>query len=243
MAVLLLSIKSLKNRWLTVLFTIVSISLSIALFLSVERIRHEAQAGFTNTISGTDLIVGARTGPVQLLLASVFRLSDASNNISWHSYNSTAAMSQVKWAIPISLGDTHKGYRVLGTNENYYKHLQFGSKQHLSIEKGHWFADEHGAVIGAEVAISLGYSVGSEIVVSHGTGDISFINHDQHPFTVAGILERTGTPVDRTVHVSLAGINEIHAEITMGENHQHDPLAAHIGHSDHAKLGKGESPS
>ncbi len=243
MAVLLLAVKSLKNRWFTTFLTIVSISLSIALFLSVERIRHEAQAGFTNTISGTDLIVGARTGQVQLLLASVFRLSDTSNNISWESYKSIAGTSQVKWAIPISLGDTHKGYRVLGTNENYYKHLQFGSKQHLSLEEGKWFADEHGAVIGAEIAKALGYSVGSEIVVSHGSGDISFINHEQHPFLVSGILKRTGTPVDQTVHISLTGIDEIHAEVTMAEGHQHDPLAGHLEYDGHSELGGAESPS
>ncbi len=152
-------------------------------------------------------------------------------------------MPQVKWAIPISLGDTHKGYQVLGTNENYYKHLQFGSKQHLSLERGHWFQDEHGAVIGAEVAKALGYSVGSSIVVSHGSGDISFIHHDQHPFVVSGILARTGTPVDRTVHVSLAGIDGIHAEINMRESHLHDPLADHLSHDDHTELGEGESPS
>lgn len=233
---LILAIKSLRNRWFTTSLTIISISLSIALFLSVERIRHEAQKGFTNTISGTDLIVGARTGPVQLLLSSVFRLSDASNNINWQSYQSIAEMPQVQWAIPISLGDAHKGYRVLGTNKDYYNHLQFGSRQHLSLEKGQWFQDEHGAVIGAEVAKSLDYTVGSNLIVSHGSGDISFMDHEQHPFMIVGILKRTGTPVDQTVHVSLAGIDAIHSEIMVAESHNHDPLAAHLGDIGNADL-------
>ncbi len=243
MPVFTLAIKSLRNRRLTIALTILSIGLSVALFLGVERIRHEAQHGFTNTISGTDLIIGARTSPVQLLLASVFRLSDMSNNISHHSYEAIAALPQVKWAIPISLGDTHKGYRVLGTTYNYYTHLQFGNRQHLRLGKGEWLEDTSGAVLGAEVADKLGYRVGSSIVVSHGSGEISFVDHDSHPFTVTGVLERTGTPVDRTVHVSLGGIDAIHAEINMGESHRHDPLAEHLGHADQTELKEDKSSS
>lgn len=243
MPVFTLAIKSLRNRRLTIALTILSIGLSVALFLGVERIRHEAQNGFTNTISGTDLIIGARTSPVQLLLASVFRLSDMSNNISHHSYEAIAALPQVKWAIPISLGDTHRGYRVLGTNNNYYTHLQFGNRLHLRLGKGEWLEDTSGAVLGAEVADKLGYRVGSSIVVSHGSGEISFVDHDSHPFTVTGILERTGTPVDRTVHVSLGSIDAIHAEINMGESHRHDPLAEHLGLTEHTNLKEGEASS
>ncbi len=243
MAIILLALKSLRNRRLTIGLTILSIALSVALFLGVERLRHEAQNSFTNTISGTDLIVGARTSPVQLLLASVFRLSDMSNNISHHSFEAIAALPEVKWAIPISLGDTHKGYRVLGTTNNYYTHLQFGNRQHLSLGKGEWLQDIKGAVLGAEVADKLGYVVGSSIVVSHGSGEISFVDHDNHPFTVTGILERTGTPIDRTVHVSLGGIDAIHAEINMGASHRHDPLAEHLGLTEHTNLKEGEASS
>jgi len=225
MPIIILAIKSLRNRWFTISLTIISISLSVALFLGVERIRHEAQAGFTNTVSGTDLIVGSRTSPVQLLLASVFRLSDLPNNISWESYLAISTLPSVKWSIPVSLGDAHKGYRVLGTNEDYLNHLQFGNKQHLSLKNGKWFDAENGAVIGSEVADVLGYSVGSSIVVSHGSGDVSFLQHDQHPFNVTGIFQRTGTPVDRTVHVNLTGIDAIHADSKMAESHNHDPLA------------------
>ena len=82
----ILALKSLGNRKLTTGLTIASIALSVTLLLGVERIRTEAQTSFTNTISGTDLIVGARTSPVQLLLSSVFGLSDATNNIRWESY-------------------------------------------------------------------------------------------------------------------------------------------------------------
>jgi putative ABC transport system permease protein len=232
MPILSLAFKSLRNRKFTVGLTIVSIALSVALLLGVERIRQEAQTSFTNTISGTDLIVGARTSPVQLLLASVFGLSDATNNVRWKSYKAFAGHSGVAWTIPIALGDTHDGFRVTGTSEAFFDHFRYGRRQALQMQSGKWFASEHGAVLGAEVAGELGYRVASDIVVAHGGGDISFIEHDSHPFRVAGILARTGTSVDRSVFVSLEGIEAIHAGMDLTDEHGHDPLAAHeeMGH-------------
>ena len=118
---LTLAVKSLKNRKFTTVLTVASIALSVTLLLGVERIRKEAKASFTKTISGTDLIVGARTGPVQLLLYSVFRIGSATNNISWQSYQEIAQNPNVNWTIPISLGDSHHGYRVMGTNADYFE--------------------------------------------------------------------------------------------------------------------------
>ena len=66
-------------------------------------------------------------------------------------------------------------------------------------------------MIGAEVAERLGYEIGRQIVVSHGLADTSFLTHDEDPFTITGILARTGTPVDRTVHISLSGMDLIHS--------------------------------
>ena len=227
MAILSLAFKSLRNRKVTVGLTIVSIALSVMLLLGVERIRREAQTSFTNTISGTDLLVGARTSPVQLLLSSVFGLSNAANNIGWESYQTISDHPGIAWSIPVSLGDTHAGYRVLGTTGAYYDHFRYGRRQALQMKAGGWFASADGAVLGAEVAEKLGYRVGSSIVVAHGSGDVSFIKHDAHPFHVAGILARTGTPVDRTVFVSLKGIDAIHAGMDPAGDHGHDPLTAH----------------
>ncbi len=243
-----LSLKSLRNRRVTVGLTIASIALSVALLLGVERIRREAQTSFTNTISGTDLIVGARTSPVQLLLASVFRLSDASNNMEWKSYQAIAAHPAVAWSIPISLGDSHRGYRVVGTTRQYVDHFQYGRKQSLHMNDGEWFAGADGCVLGAEAAAALGYAVGDAVVVAHGAGEVSFIQHDEHPFTVTGILAPTGTPVDRSVHVSLAGIDSIHEGMTGDPTEEDlDPLAAalaaarqaeaHAGHDHGASHG------
>jgi putative ABC transport system permease protein len=211
-AILALAWKSLRNRRFTAALTVVSIALSVALLVGVERIRHQAKASFTNTISGTDLIVGARGGPIQLLLYAVFRIGNPTNNIAWESWQAIAAHPKVAWAIPLSLGDSHRGYRVLGTTLDYFAHYRFARDRGLELARGQPFADLYDAVLGAEVAEALGYEIGQAIVIAHGAGDVSFARHADKPFRVAGILARTGTPVDRTVHVSLEAIEAIHAD-------------------------------
>ena len=207
-----LALKSFRNRRLTTILTIVSIALSVTLLLGVERIRTEARAGFTSTISGTDLIVGARSGPVQLLLYSVFRIGNATNNISWESYQEIARNPNIQWTIPLSLGDSHQGYRVLGTNADYFEHFRYSGKRRLEIAAGRIFEEVYDAVLGAEVADKLGYGLDDEIVLAHGAGKISFIKHADKPFKAVGILKRTGTPVDQTIHVRLEGIEAIHSD-------------------------------
>jgi putative ABC transport system permease protein len=209
---LTLAVKSLKNRKFTTILTIASIALSVTLLLGVERIRKEAKASFTKTISGTDLIVGARTGPVQLLLYSVFRIGNATNNISWESYQEISRNPNVKWTIPISLGDSHHGYRVMGTNADYFEYFRFAGGRRLEMAEGRIFKGVFDAVLGADVAKALGYQLEDAIIIAHGAGKVSFIKHDDKPFTVVGILKKTGTPVDQTVHVRLEGIEAIHID-------------------------------
>ncbi len=201
---------SLLNRRGAALLTIVSIALSVAMLLGVEKLRRDARAGFADTLSGTDLIVGARSGAVQLLLYSVFRIGDATNNISWESYQKLAESPGVKWTIPLSLGDSHAGYRVLGTTTDYFRHYQYGRRQNLVFAQGRPFAAPFDVVLGAEVARKLNYGLGQSVVLAHGSGELNLNEHDDKPFTVTGILAPTGTPVDRTLHVSLAGIEMIH---------------------------------
>lgn len=207
-----LSVKSLKHRMGSVLLTVCSLALGVALLLGVERVRTEARDGFTNTISGTDLIVGARSGSVSLLLSSVFHIGYVSDNVSWETYKKIERNPIVAWTIPLSLGDTHKGYVVLGTENSYFEHYKYGAKQSLELAQGERLEGIYDAVLGAEVAKKLGYGLGQEIILSHGSGEISFVEHTEDPFTVVGILKPTGTPVDQTVHVSLAGIEAIHMD-------------------------------
>lgn len=205
-------LKSALHRRTSLLLTILSIAISVALLLGVDKIRKETKNSFINTISQTDLIVGARSGATNLLLYSVFRIGNATNNVSWETYEDINTFAEVAWSIPISLGDSHHGYRVMGTNTDYFEYYQYGQGHSLSLGQGKAFDDLYDAVIGADVAQALNYRLGDEIIIAHGLVSTEFSDHDDKPFVVAGILEKTGTPVDRTVHVSLEGIEAIHVD-------------------------------
>ncbi|MEL6861618.1 MAG: ABC transporter permease, partial [Pseudomonadota bacterium] len=144
--------RSLLNRKASAFLTVLAIALSVALFLGVEKARNAAKAGFDNTISGTELIVGAPSGQINLLLYSVFRLGNATAEVSWGAYEEIDARPDVAWTVPISLGDSHRGYRVLGTNQGYFEHYRYGQRQQLELAEGAIFDDLFDAVIGAELA-------------------------------------------------------------------------------------------
>lgn len=208
---LLLAVRSAWNRRLTLGLTVAAIALSVTMLLGVERIRHEAREGFAQSVSGTDLVVGARTSPVQLMLYAVFRIGEATSNLSWKSAQAIAAHPSVAWTIPLSLGDSHRGYAVLGTVSGYFDHFRYGASKPLALAQGRRFEQLFDAVLGAEVAERLGYRLGERIVLNHGSSAMG-AGHADKPFTVVGILARTGTPVDRTVHVSLEAIEAIHLD-------------------------------
>ncbi|MBR9825371.1 MAG: ABC transporter permease [Alphaproteobacteria bacterium] len=206
----ILAWKSLLNRGMSAVLTILAVTLSVTLFLSVERIQNGVRESFNSTISETDLIVGARGGSINLLLYSVFRLGDPTANISWESYELVSTAPGVAWSVPISLGDSHRGYRVVGTTTEYFEHYRYGRDVALEFREGLPFDGIYQTVLGYEVARELGYELGQRIVLSHGIGAVSFAEHTDHEFEIVGILAPTGTPVDRSVHTSLESIEVIH---------------------------------
>ena len=207
-----LAVRSLWNRRGTAALTIFAIAVSVALLLGVQKLRTSAKESFATTISGTDLIVGARSGPINLLLYSVFRIGDPTANVTWETYRRIAQHRDVAWTIPLSLGDSHRGFRVVGTNQDYFAHYRYAQRIPLRFEQGTAFAASHEAVLGHAVARELEYSPGDSIVLSHGIGAGSFVHHDEHPFRVVGILAPTGTPVDRAIHVDLRSIDAMHGD-------------------------------
>jgi putative ABC transport system permease protein len=168
MIFLSLAWKSIKNRRLTTFLTVFSIALSTALLLSVERAQRAAEEGFTQTISQTDLIVGSRSGPINLILYTVFNMGSATNNISMETYQELKKNPSVEWTIPYSLGDGHRGFRVVGTDENFYQHYRFRGDQSVQILAGASASGLWDAVIGSDVAKELEYKLGQKIVIAHG---------------------------------------------------------------------------
>ena len=208
-----LASKSLINRKGSVLLTIMAMSVSIFVLLGVEHIRSQSKQSFNSTVSGVDLIVGARTGSLNLLLYSVFRLGSPTNNIDWETYQNISDDPKVAWSIPISLGDSHKGFRVMGTTTDYFKYFSYGKKRQLTFSQGKSFENIFDVVLGSQVAKKLGYQLGDKIVLAHGLGQTSFSLHSNSPFEVTGILSATGTPIDQTVHVSLQGLEAVHTDL------------------------------
>lgn len=210
MFVLSLVRKSLANRLLATSLTLASIALSVALLLGIENVRAGMRESFSNTISRTDLIVGARGGSLQLLLYSVFGIGSPSNNVSWETYEHFRDHPAVAWTIPISLGDSHRGFRVVGTDSSFYEQFRYGGGRAIELAEGTMPKTDHDVVLGNQVARELGYTIGSDVVITHGLHGTGIMDHDEQPFRVVGIVDRTFTPVDRSLYVTLQGIDAMH---------------------------------
>ena len=210
--ILSLAARSLRNRLLTTVLTLVSIALSIALLVGVENVRVGIRESFSNTIRGTDLIIGPRSSGTHLLLSSVFGMgSPLSNNMSHETYEHWKNHPAVAWTIPYSLGDSHRGFRVIGTTDDFYDHYRYRRDGRVELGEGKRPVTDHEVVIGSEVAERLGYTLGSKIAVTHGLrGAGGIMDHDENPFSVVGVLKRTFTPIDRSLYVTLAGIHAMH---------------------------------
>lgn len=209
-----LALKSLINRKVTISLTIISLTLSISLYLSIDTLRLGAKKSFFGNVQSGDLILGARSGEIQLVLYSLFQKGSPTNNISWDSYQSFSKHQEVLWTIPISLGDSHKQFRVLGTNNNYFKYFSFRNKQKLEFESGEKLKNIFDVVIGNDVQRTLNYKLDDNIIIAHGISSKSF--HDEFPFKVKGILKKTGTSADRLVIVSLEALEIIHKDWQTG---------------------------
>ena len=228
--------QSLLNRWLSCLLIILTLAFSISLFFTVSRVQETVKSSFQNTVSGVDSLVAARGGNLQILLNSVFLIGEPSGTIKWQTYKDITNNNKIKWAVPISLGDSHKGYRVIGTSNDYFKEIKYSSGKNIEFQTGNSFSDVFDVVLGSVVANKLNYSIGSSIVVTHGLSDAGETHtfqsekheeheehddhgddddhaghdHDDMGFKVSGILKPTGTPIDNGVYISLAGIEAMH---------------------------------
>lgn len=258
--------RSLLQRRLAGALIIAAMSLSLMALLITRAASSELRSSFSSSVSGTDLIVASRSDPLQVLLYSVFRLGNPTQAVSAPRWAEVAALPAVKWSFPVALGDSLHGYAVIGTNDDYFRYFRFGHKHALAARDGQplLFATPTSAVIGATVAREMGYKTGDQIVLSHGTHQHSFHQHKELPLVVSAILQPTGTPVDRSVHVHLATLEALHNEQWLhhfmhphddhdeaadeADGHEHEDAhaqentgsqentAAHNDHADHAPI-------
>ena len=202
--------RSLQSRLLTTSLTVASIALSVTLLVGIEHVRAGVRESFAGTIKGTDLIVGARGGSLQVLLSSVFGIGSPSGGVKMSTFERWQKHRAVKWAVPYTLGDSHRGFRVVGTTAEFYERYRYRADGRVTFASGHPGATDRDVVVGSEVAEKLRYAIGSPVLVTHGMRDIGTSTHASHPFTVVGVLKRTFTPIDRSVFITLAGVEAMH---------------------------------
>jgi putative ABC transport system permease protein len=219
MSLIKLTIKSMFSRRLSSCLLIGSIALSSMLLIGVQKIKISAKQSFSQSISGTDLIVGARSGDIQLLMYTVFRQGTPVANMSWDSFKIIQNDPTIAWAVPISLGDSHRGFPVLGTTPSYFDYYRYRNYQSLEFEQGTRFSETFDVVLGADIAKQLNYELGDTLYFSHGLAQTKLPLHKQSPFRVVGILKPTGTPVDKTAHISVEGMTALHLDLS-DKNHQ-----------------------
>jgi len=210
-----LALASMRARLFPIILVILALTSSMALLLAVDRIKVATQNGFNQSLSGVDLVLGPRSSGIELMLYTVFHLGKPTNNITTETFNDIAQDPRIKWAVPIALGDSHRGYRVISTTDEYFERIKFAGDQPLQFREGSAFKELNDVVIGSAVADALGYTIGTSMFVTHGSGSLGEL-HDDFAFQVSGVLAPTGTPTDQAIFVSLEGYELVHLGWTNG---------------------------
>ncbi len=230
----------LWNRWLTTGLTILSVAMAVGLISAILTIRNETQARFEEEQQAYDIVVGEGS-PLQLVLNAVYFLDNPTGAISYEDYERIKAQEDVTYAFPVGLGDTYKGFRIVGTVREMFDYpweAVDGRKRYpFKIAEGEFFNGSMQAVLGYHVAKTTGLKVGDTFVGTHGRvdlGDAAEFNHAETPYTVVGILQASGTSNDRALFVDLQSVWELHAD------HDAEPVPTdeHAGHDHEAEHGK-----
>ena len=215
MSVWKISLKNLKSKPLYTFLSVFALSLSILLLLGVQQIKASFQYQMENNLAGIDLVIGAKGSPLQLVLASVLHLDNPTGNISYHEAKKIGKNPLVEKAVPISYGDNYKGFRIVGTT-NDFRHLY-----DAELENGHDIEKTMEVVIGHTVAQISNLSIGDTFLSSHGLVEAGIETHDEK-FVVVGILKPTQKVIDRLIISNLESIWDVHEHEEHKSNVHHE---------------------
>ena len=211
--------RSIQQRAVSSSLTALSMALGVALVVTVLVIMGVVSNSFTQNAEGFDLIVGAKGGKMQLVLNTVFHLSQPIENVPWSYYQQFREgkyAPMVQTAIPVCMGDNYEGFRVVGTTPEMFDDFEYRQGKFYKFADGRNFEQDafFEGVIGSLVARRTGLKVGDHFEPTHGISGEDGHKHDS--FEVVGILEPTGTPNDRAVFVNMEGffLLEGHAKPT-----------------------------
>ena len=218
-----LSIKNIFNRPLSSVLSVILLSLGVSMISLLILINTVLKEQMDNNLKGIDMVVGAKGSPLQLILSSVYHVDSPTGNIPLNEAKAIEKNKMVGNSVPLLYGDNFKGYRIVGTNSNFFE------LYNLKIKAGDYFNNYFEAVIGAKVAEKLNLNLGDEFVSSHGlreTGE----THDDNSFSVTGILEYSNSVADNLILTSPNSIWEIHADHNHSEQIDHDDEHDHDEH-------------
>lgn len=205
-----LSYAYLRHKVLSTALTITTFAAGVAMIVVMLLVNAQLQNEFSNNLKGIDLVVGGKGSPMQLILSSVFHLDIPTGNIPLDEAEKLSKHPMIKEAIPLALGDNYQGFRIVGTTQAYPAHYQARLKT-----GGRYWGKEMEAVLGAEVAAKSRLKPGDTFAGSHGLTSGGEL-HSEFPYTVVGILQPTGSILDRLALTGLESVWYIH------EHHDHD---------------------
>ena len=211
MSFLAMAFRYLRFRWLVSILTITGIALGVALVCAVLALRHESERALSRDAGLYDLVAGGKGSPLQLVLASVYHLDSPTGNLPYSDYERLLRDSRVLWAAPVGLGDNYSGYRIVGTEAQFFDLPNRKGEPFFRFAKGRVFEDRFEVVLGSRVASSSGLGIGDTFFGTHGLVEVPGAEvHRDFPYRVSGILASTGTAQDRAIFGTLASVWEIH---------------------------------
>ena len=227
-----LALAYLRDRGLVTAFNILLIALGVASLAVLLLVSTQVERRFSRDSAGIDLVVGAKGSPLQLILSSVYHVDVPTGNVPAASLDLLRADPGVARAVPLALGDSFRGARIVGTEPLF---LEIHA---ATVALGRSFAKTGEVVVGADAARTTGLTIGQRFVGTHGTGADGHA-HDNFTFTVVGILAPTGTVTDRLLLTTIDSVWAMHgiegpsAERHAAEPHDHGPGDPHDHDEDH----------
>lgn len=211
MGILSIVYKNIRQRSLSSLLTMFSIMLGVALVIAIIILRQESEEAFNQTATGYELIVGPKGSSLQLTLNTVYQIGVPIQNMPLNVYELLKNDKRVKLAIPYVLGDNFKDFRLIGTVREIFTEFEYKKGIRYSIDQGKIFENDFEAVIGSETSQRTGLKTGDTFTGSHGVDSYEGAEtHDEFKFKVTGILEKTFTPADRVIFVTMNSVWKIH---------------------------------
>lgn len=207
-----------KNAWFKPLNTVLSVALltaSVAIISLLILLQKQFEKQFSSNIDGVDLVIGAKGSPMQLILSSVYQMDAPTGNINYAAAKVWMKHPFVKTAIPLAFGDNYRGFKILGTTEDYMK------KYEATITSGKMFTKNFEVVLGNEVAKKMNLKVGDTFLSSHGDAEQGEV-HEEHPYIVVGIASKTGKVIDNLILSNIESVWAMH--------HHEEETAAVVAH-------------